>query len=88
MVLIGSYWGENGWFRLKRGENNMHIEEQCAAAKVDIHEMDWLLDGKVRGSMFGVIPKDQTPQYYPEKWIKGWPHQYVAISFIICYLLS
>jgi len=72
----GSYWGENGWFRLIRGINNMHIEEQCASAVVDVHELDWLLDGKLRGSMYGVIPADATPQYYPKKWLRGWPHKW------------
>jgi len=74
----GSYWGENGWFRLIRGVNNMHIEEQCAAAVVDTHELDWMLDGKVTGSMFGVIPKSQPPQYFPKKWLKGWPHHWAT----------
>jgi cathepsin X len=28
----GSYWGENGFFKLKRGENNLMIESECAWA--------------------------------------------------------
>lgn len=76
----------NGWFKLIRGINNMHVEEQCAAAVVDTHELDWLLDGKVTGSMFGIIPKGESPQYYPKHWVKGWPHTYVT-PHILCVLL-
>ena len=25
----GTYWGEDGWFKLARGVNNMGIEESC-----------------------------------------------------------
>lgn len=28
----GEYWGENGWFRLKRGENQLLLESYCAWA--------------------------------------------------------
>lgn len=28
----GSYWGESGWFRLKRGTNNLGIETDCVWA--------------------------------------------------------
>lgn len=28
----GSYWGENGFFKLKRGVNNLMIESECAWA--------------------------------------------------------
>jgi cathepsin X len=26
---FGSYWGENGYFRIVRGENNLIIESHC-----------------------------------------------------------
>ena len=26
----GTYWGEDGWFRLKRGTNNLGVEKDCA----------------------------------------------------------
>jgi len=73
----GSYWGEQGWFKVRRGINNMHIEEQCATAVVDVHELDEVVDGRRVGSMFGVIPRASTPQYFPNRWIKGWPHEWV-----------
>ena len=25
----GTYWGEDGWFRLKRGTNNLGVEKDC-----------------------------------------------------------
>ena len=28
----GTYWGENGFFKLKRGVNNLMIESECAWA--------------------------------------------------------
>ena len=28
----GTYWGEKGWFRLKRGSNNLGIETDCVWA--------------------------------------------------------
>ena len=28
----GEYWGEGGWFRLKRGENQLLLESNCAWA--------------------------------------------------------
>lgn len=28
----GEYWGEGGWFRIKRGENQLQLESQCSWA--------------------------------------------------------
>jgi cathepsin X len=25
----GTYWGENGWFRIAKGSNNLGIESRC-----------------------------------------------------------
>lgn len=66
----GSYWGLNSFFKLERGANRMHIEEQCAAAEVDLQELWDLLDGKKVGSMYGVIDPQTKPQYFPEGWEK------------------
>jgi cathepsin X len=35
----GTYWGENGWFRLVRGTNNLGIESDCDFAVPD--PKDW-----------------------------------------------
>jgi hypothetical protein len=38
LTMQGTYWGENGWFRIVRGKNNLGIEANC----------DWAVwDGKV-----------------------------------------
>ena len=42
-------------FKLERGINNMLIEDQCAAAVVDVRELDELLSGSKIGSLFGHI---------------------------------
>jgi len=69
----GSYWGENGFFRLVRGENNMRIEENCVFALPEFKEEKALLDGKVEGSMFGLRPViDGVPPH------KMFPKDYVS----------
>lgn len=72
----GSYWGENGWFKLRRGINNMRIEEQCAAAIVDVHELDDVLSGAKVGSMFGLVGRDEEPQQLPDNWKRMKPHKW------------
>lgn len=64
----GSYWGEQGFFRLVRGENNMHIEDGCAFAEVDVSEVLNQLEGKVKGSMYGLIGPNEKPKYLPDTW--------------------
>jgi hypothetical protein len=50
----GTYWGEDGFFRIVRGKNNLRIEENCAFATLDLHEEREMRTGKLEGSMFGV----------------------------------
>jgi len=50
----GTYWGEDGFFRIVRGKNNLRIEESCAFATLDMHEEREMRTGKLEGSMFGV----------------------------------
>jgi len=54
----GTYWGENGFFKVVRGRGleSMRIDESCAFAIVDSEEQRAVLDGRVGGSMFGVRP--------------------------------
>jgi len=52
----GSYWGENGFFRIVRGENNLRIEESCTFALPEFKEERDLEAGKESGSMYGVRP--------------------------------
>jgi len=51
----GTYWGENGYFRIIRGVNNMRFEEECMFGIFDAHELEQVLTGKKRGGMFGVV---------------------------------
>jgi hypothetical protein len=41
VLLVFQYWGEQGWFRVARGKNNILIESNCAWAVpgswTDIH---------------------------------------------------
>jgi hypothetical protein len=64
----GTYWGENGFFKLPRGVNHMQIESNCGMALVDVHELDDLLAGKKRGSMFGLIEPGEKPAFRPPGW--------------------
>jgi len=33
----GTFWGENGYFRIKQGSNLLNIESECYAASVTVH---------------------------------------------------
>ena len=47
--------GENGFFRIARGINNMQFESDCVYALFDVHHLEDVLRGKMGGSMFGVV---------------------------------
>merc|ERR1712100_107756 len=36
----GTYWGENGWFKVKRGENQLAIESDCSWAVPTADELE------------------------------------------------
>jgi cathepsin X len=36
----GTYWGQNGFFKVLRGKNNLRIEENCMFAIVDLSGTD------------------------------------------------
>lgn len=53
----GTYWGENGWFRIKMHHNNLGIEQDCDwgvpipdgskpndAEPDELSAMDWVMD--------------------------------------------
>jgi len=50
----GTYWGENGFFRVYRGKNNLRIEEMCTFAIPENSEEHEQAAGKIYGSMFGI----------------------------------
>ena len=47
--------GENGFFRIQRGTNNMQFESDCVFALFDTHHLQDVLRGKMGGSMFGIV---------------------------------
>eukprot|EP00184_Porphyridium_aerugineum_P007157 CAMPEP_0184698506 /NCGR_PEP_ID=MMETSP0313-20130426/5118_1 /TAXON_ID=2792 /ORGANISM="Porphyridium aerugineum, Strain SAG 1380-2" /LENGTH=435 /DNA_ID=CAMNT_0027157469 /DNA_START=113 /DNA_END=1420 /DNA_ORIENTATION=- len=53
----GSYWGNNGFFKIKRGENLLLIEEDCWFVTVDWTEEGRLRSGDVVGGMKGIRDK-------------------------------
>jgi len=55
----GTYWGENGFFRVIRGKNNLRIEEMCTFAIPENQEERKRTKGKLFGSMFGVSKPNQ-----------------------------
>ncbi|ETW09396.1 hypothetical protein, variant 2 [Aphanomyces invadans] len=54
----GSYWGENGFFRIVRGVNNLGIESDCVYAVPDVtmEDMVWSETAVYGGSLYGLRP--------------------------------
>lgn len=58
-VVLG---GENSFFRIIRGVNNMRFEEECVFGVFDVSELEEIVvDKKKRGSMFGLV-KEEIPK--------------------------
>lgn len=55
----GTYWGEDGFFRIIRGENNLMIESECAFAIPDTMDQDKVYSGVMRGSMDGLLGPEE-----------------------------
>jgi gas vesicle protein len=53
----GTYWGENGFFKILRGVNHARFEEECVFAIPDISEEGATLSGKLVGGMYGLREK-------------------------------
>ncbi len=52
----GTFWGELGFFKLPRGVNSLMIEgDDCWYAVPDTRMEQAILDGKLEGSMYGVV---------------------------------
>merc|ERR1719440_298161 len=45
----GTYWGQSGWFKIRRGVNQNLIEEACDWAVLDVQELEDELKGQVLG---------------------------------------
>jgi len=75
----GTYWGEDGFFRVLRGKNMLRIEEQCAWATLDSHEETEMRTHKITGSMFGVTRPDHDAWRFlpadPEDPLKHQPEK-------------
>ena len=48
-TLATCSWGQHGWFKVKRGENHMMIESDCAWAVPTSDNLQDVLSGKVAG---------------------------------------
>jgi len=74
----GSYWGENGFFRLVRGKNNLRVEESCVFAIPESKAEDKFLKGKLGGSMFGPrkVGHHKSPhEKFPDDYVSPKPEQ-------------
>ncbi|OQR90999.1 cathepsin B, cysteine protease family C01A [Achlya hypogyna] len=56
----GTYWGENGFFRIVRGINNLAIESDCHYMVPDVsdEELVWDESPAYGGSIYGIRPFD------------------------------
>lgn len=46
----GSYWGEAGWFKIRRGDNHLSIEYNCSWAVPEFDELDRAMSERVMGN--------------------------------------
>lgn len=51
----GTFWGEEGFFKIPRGVNHMMIEAACAYVDVDTKMADAVDEGRLAGSMYGIV---------------------------------
>mmetsp|Transcript_73780 Transcript_73780/g.173118 ORF Transcript_73780/g.173118 Transcript_73780/m.173118 type:complete len:396 (+) Transcript_73780:61-1248(+) len=59
----GTYWGSNGWLKLKRGVNMLQSESECDWATPRFGELDEVLAGRVLGGyMSGTTTHVDDPQ--------------------------
>merc|ERR1719502_2090514 len=57
----GTYWGEAGWFRLRRGVDQNSIEKDCNWAVPVFDDMNLELQGKVLGDFVQGVHKIDKP---------------------------
>jgi len=58
----GTYWGERGWFKIYRGSNHLFIEEDCAWAVPDTHELERSLSKHKVGDYVSGAQRDPTDE--------------------------
>lgn len=62
----GTYWGEAGWFRLRRGVDQNSIEKDCTWAVPSFDDMNLELQGKVLGDFVrGIHKVEHTGAFAP-----------------------
>jgi len=53
----GSYWGDAGWFKIRRGDDHMSIESNCTWAVPVFDELDRSMHDRVMGDyVLGLMP--------------------------------
>lgn len=59
----GTYWGQGGWFKLRRGVDELMSESDCAWAEPTFDELDSELDGKILGDYVqGIGPTSKAEE--------------------------
>lgn len=66
-LCLLSAGGQNSFFRIIRGVNNMRFEEECIFATFDVTELLRVLQGKSRGGMFGIVD-EKPPRTTEVRW--------------------
>nr|AIG56166.1 secreted protein [Achlya hypogyna] len=63
----GTYWGENGFFRIVRGTNNLGIEADCTYVVPDVSQEDlvWSKSPAYGGSIWGIKPFSDAAKAHP-----------------------
>ncbi|KDO31540.1 hypothetical protein SPRG_22117 [Saprolegnia parasitica CBS 223.65] len=63
----GSYWGENGFFKIVRGTNNLGIESDCTFVVPDVSQEDlvWSQTPAYGGSIWGIRPFSDAAKAHP-----------------------
>lgn len=57
----GTYWGDMGWVKIRRGVNQMQIESECNWAVPDVQDVESQLKGQVLGDYIHGITVKQIP---------------------------
>jgi len=51
----GTFWGDNGWFRIERGVNSLLVEGACSSAVPTYDELEYALSGALGGGPTGLV---------------------------------
>ncbi|CAM9939112.1 unnamed protein product [Ectocarpus fasciculatus] len=55
----GTFWGDQGFFKIQRGVNLNFIESECYFPVPDYGDESLLADGDLTGSLHGLVPKGE-----------------------------